>query len=151
MSLVKFNGNGELPSLLNEFMGRDGDDLFNWNWPAFARSRVGMSVPAVNIREDNETYHLEIAVPGMKKDDFTVTLDQGKLTVSAQQQHEENHPEARYTKREFTFQSFSRSFWLPETCEQNNIDARYTDGILHISLPKKEEAKRKKPTQIQIS
>ncbi|MFD1141587.1 Hsp20/alpha crystallin family protein [Larkinella insperata] len=153
MSLVKFNGNGNRPSLLDEFMGRDMDELFNFNWPGVTRSRVGATVPAVNIKEDADRYSLELAAPGMRKEDFNLTLDNGKLTVSSQQQHhnEEKDPNGQYTKREFSYHAFSRSFWLPETCDQQRIEARYIDGILHISLPKKEEAKQKAPTQIQIS
>ncbi|GAB4028191.1 Hsp20/alpha crystallin family protein [Spirosoma koreense] len=153
MSLVKFNGNGNIPSLLDEFMGRDMDELFNFNWPGVSRARVGTLIPAVNIKEDTDGYHLEVAAPGMKKEDFTLTLDNGKLTVATQQQqrNEEKDQHGQYTKREFSYHAFSRSFWLPDTCEQHRIEARYTDGILHINLPKKEEAKPKAPTQIQIS
>ena len=152
MSPVKFNGNGSLPSLLDEFIGRDMDDLFNINknWPGLTRSRVGTLIPAVNIKEDQDAYHIELAAPGMRKDDFTLTLDNGKLTVATerQEQHEEK---GQYTKREFSYHAFSRSFLLPETCQQDQINARYADGILYIDFPKKEEAKRKAPTQIQIS
>ncbi|MGV3558870.1 Hsp20/alpha crystallin family protein [Larkinella arboricola] len=153
MSLVKFNGNGNRPSLLDEFMGRDMDELFNFNWPGVTRSRVGATVPAVNIKEDADRYSIELAAPGMRKEDFNLTLDNGKLTVSSQQhyQNEEKDQNGQYTKREFSYHAFSRSFWLPETCDQQQIEARYTDGILHIVLPKKEEAKQKAPTQIQIS
>ncbi|GAB4041871.1 Hsp20/alpha crystallin family protein [Spirosoma gilvum] len=155
MSLVKFNGNGQLPSLLDEFMGRDMDELFNFNrnWPGVTRSQVGTLVPAVNIKEDTDGYQIDVAAPGMKKEDFNLTLHNGKLTVSTQQQdqHEERDQQGQYTKREFSYHAFSRSFWLPDSCEQSQIQARYEDGILHIELPKKEEAKPKAPTQIQIN
>ncbi|WP_460972229.1 Hsp20/alpha crystallin family protein [Spirosoma migulaei] len=155
MSLVKFNGNGQLPSLLDEFMGRDMDELFNFNrnWPGITRSQVGTLVPAVNIKEDAEGYQIDVAAPGLKKEHFNLSLHNGKLTVSTQQQdqQEEKNEQGQYTKREFSYHAFSRSFWLPDSCDQEQIQARYEDGILHIVLPKKEEAKPKAPTQIQIN
>ena len=147
MSPVKFNGNGNFPSLLDEFMGRDMDKLFNFNtnWPGLIRYQVGSLIPA--------GYYIDMAVPGLKKEDFSLSLDNGKLTVSTQKQNqtEEKDANEQFTKREFSYHAFSRSFWLPDTCEQDKIDAHYTDGILHITLPKKEEAKPKVPIQIQIS
>lgn len=155
MSPVKFNGNGNLPSLLDEFMGRDMDELFNFNrnWPGITRSQVGTLVPAVNIKEDTDGYQIDMAAPGMKKEDFNLSLHNGKLTISTQQQSQRNEPDqsGKYTKREFSFHGFSRSFWLPDSCQQDQIQARYENGILHIALPKKEEAKPKAPTQIQIN
>jgi HSP20 family protein len=151
MSLTKFNNN--FPSLIDEFFGRDMDQLFNWpvsNWPS---SRVGSNVPAVNIREDDDKYSLEVAAPGMKKEDFNVLLEDGLLTVSTEQKQENQQQDERraYTKREFSYHSFSRSFRLPNSCEQEHIRARYADGVLHLEIPKKEEAKRKAPRQIEIS
>jgi HSP20 family protein len=107
----------------------------------------------VNIKEDDESYCIEVAAPGMKKSDFKVTLDNGLLSISTEQQHqhEEKDQESRYTRREFSYQSFSRSFQLPDTCEQEKIKARYRDGILYLTVPKKEEAKRKSPRLIEIS
>jgi len=151
MSLVKSNGN--FPSLMDEFLGRDMDGLFNWPISSLFGSRVGTVTPAVNVKEDDENFHIELAAPGMKKDDFQVTLDNCLLTITAEQQgqQEEKNGEGRYTKREFSYQSFTRSFQLPNTCEQDKIEARYQDGILHLMVPKKEEAKRKAPKMIEIS
>jgi HSP20 family protein len=153
MSLAKFNGN--FPSLIDEFLGRDMDQIFNFNWPVsnWMSSRVGSSVPAVNIKEDDDKYLLEVAAPGMKKEDFKVLLEDGMLTVSTEQQqeNEEKNQQGEYTKREFSYHSFSRSFRLPDSCEQEHIQARYIDGVLHLQIPKKEEAKRKAPRQIEIS
>lgn len=153
MSLSKFNGNGTLPSLLDDFVGKDMEDLQTWSWPLMTRSRVGSVVPSVNIREDNDNFYLEVAAPGMKKKDFSITLDNGRLTISTEhkEEHEEKGKGDRYMKREFSYHSFSRSFWLPDTCEQERIEARYTDGVLHVTVPKKEEAKPKAPRQIKIS
>ncbi len=147
MTLAKFNEtHPSFSSLFDNFFGRDMDEMFN-------RTRVGTAVPAVNIREDNESFRVEIAAPGLKKDDFQVTLDNGLLTISAEgrHQHEEKNAEGRYTRREFSYHSFSRSFTLPNTVDAEHIDARYQDGILHLAIPKKEEAKRKAPRQIEIA
>jgi len=153
MSLTKFNGN--FPSLIDEFFGRDMDQLFNFNRPSSGGplSRVGSNVPAVNIREDDEQYALEVAAPGMRKEDFKVMLEDGVLTVSTEHKHEHETKDGQgnYTKREFSYHSFSRSFRLPDSCEQERIQARYLDGVLHLEIPKKEEAKRKAPRQIQIA
>ncbi len=153
MSLTKFNGN--FPSLIDEFFGRDMDQIFNFNrsasgWPL---SRVGSNVPAVNIRENDNQYHLEVAAPGMRKEDFRVVLEDGMLTVSTErkQENEAKDGQGQYTKREFSYHSFSRSFRLPASCEQEHIQARYADGVLHLEIPKKEEVKRKAPRQIQIA
>ena len=153
MSLTKFSGN--FPSLIDEFFGRDMDQIFNFNQPSanWSLSRVGSNVPAVNIREDDDKYQLEVAAPGMRKEDFKVMLEDGMLTVSTEQKQENEEKDERgaYTKREFSYHSFSRSFRLPDSCVQEQIQARYADGVLHLEIPKKEEAKRKAPRQIQIA
>jgi HSP20 family protein len=114
---------------------------------------VGSNVPAVNIREDDDKYALEVAAPGMRKEDFRVVLEDGMLTVSTErkQENEAKDGQGQYTKREFSYHSFSRSFRLPASCEQEHIQARYADGVLHLEIPKKEEVKRKAPRQIQIA
>ena len=147
MSLVRFNAaHPAISSVFENFFGRDTDQFFN---PA----RAGNAVPAVNVREDNETFRVELAAPGLRKEDFKVTLDNGLLTISAETrgEHEEKNEAGQYTRREFSYRSFSRSFTLPNTVEADRIDARYQDGILHLSIPKKEEAKRKGPRQIAIA
>jgi HSP20 family protein len=152
MSLVKYNGN--LPSLLDGFFGRDMDEMFNLNWPNWSNwMRVGTSMPAVNIKEDDDSFHLEIAAPGLKKEDFRVTLDNDMLTIAVQhsEENEEKGDEGRYMKREYSYQGFTRSFRIPDSCQEENIQAQYIDGILHLTVPKKEESKKKAPRQIEIS
>jgi HSP20 family protein len=144
MSLVRFNATQPaFSSLFENFFGHNTDPFFN-------EARTG--APAVNVKEDNEAFRVEVAVPGLKKEDFKVTLDNGLLTISAESrgEHEEKNGEGRYTRREFSYRSFSRSFTLPNTVEADRIDARYQDGILHLEIPKKEEVKRKAPRQIAI-
>jgi HSP20 family protein len=149
MSLTRSN-NDVFPAfsnMLENFFGRDMDDLFNRSW-----SNVGLSVPAVNIKETNDAYYLEVAAPGMKKEDFKVTLDNGLITISTEKQDhtEQNTKEGRYTKREFSYHSFRRSFSLPQTADHEHIEARYIDGMLLLTVPKKEEARRKEPRMIEI-
>ena len=150
-SLVRTNGNSfsSIPSLLNDFLT---DDWFNsslMNW----RSE-GASMPAVNVKESNDDFKIEVAVPGMKRDDFKVELDNNILTISSSKEdkREEKDPDGEYTRREFSYQSFQRSFSLPESkVEGGKISAKYTDGILYVTVPKREEAKVKPARQIAVS
>jgi HSP20 family protein len=136
-----------LPSLLEDFFNRD------WTDSSIARRSVAATLPAVNIREDNDQFLLEVAAPGMKRDDFKVELDNSVLTISSDkgENHVEQNGAANYARREFNYQAFQRSFSLPEDkVEGDKIAARYTDGILHISIPKKDEAKLKPIKKITV-
>lgn len=149
-TLVKPNGNlfPAIPSLIEDFLTRDLFDT-NAHWKS-----NGTTLPAVNVNETNEEFIIEVAAPGMKRGDFHVELDNNMLTISAQREDtkEEKQNGSLYTRREFSYQSFQRSFALPENkIEGDRIAAKYTDGILYISVPKKEEAKVKPPKQIAIS
>jgi HSP20 family protein len=111
-------------------------------------------LPSVNIAETNDSFNIEVAAPGMKRDDFKVELDNNVLTISSEVENkkEEKDKEGNYTRKEFSYQSFQRSFALPENkVEGEKIAARYADGILHITVPKKEEAKVKPARKISIS
>jgi HSP20 family protein len=132
-------------SVFENFFGRDTDEFFNL-------PRVGTGAPAVNVREYREAIRLEVAAPGLRKEDFKVILDNGLLTIAAERsrEHEEKNEAGRYTQHEFSYQGFSRSFTLPNTVEADRIEARYQDGILHLDIPKREEARRKGPRQIAI-
>jgi HSP20 family protein len=114
---------------------------------------VTKSVPAVNVKETDTAFKVEVAAPGVKKEDFNINVDEDRLTISteAKQEHEEKDKEGRYTKREFSYQSFSRSFSLnPEQVDVENISANYENGILHLEIPKKtkEETKVKKTIEV---
>ena len=148
-TLVKRNGNlfPEFPSLFDDFFTRDFFNLNNLN------HSNGNTLPSVNIREEADSYQLEVAAPGMSKNDFKVELDNGKLLISAQKQNqnEEKDEMGNYTRREFSYQSFQRSFTLSERMiEGDKISAKYEDGILHINVPKTEEAKVKPSRLIEI-
>ncbi len=107
------------------------------------------SVPQVNIQEREDDFQIDVAAPGMKKDDFNVTVDNNMLTINAQKQEEADGQD--YSRREFNYQSFSRSFTLPESVKAEDIAAKYEDGILKLTVPKREESKQRPPKTIQIS
>jgi HSP20 family protein len=107
-------------------------------------------IPAVNIKEENNKFVLEMAAPGLKKDDFNINLDNYVLTISSEKKEEQKEDKDNYTRREFLYTSFSRSFTLPKTVDIDKIKADYKNGILTVTLPKKEE-EAKLTKQIKIS
>ncbi|MCK0123929.1 Hsp20/alpha crystallin family protein [Gelidibacter sp. F2691] len=112
---------------------------------------TGMTLPAVNIKENAEEFFLEIAVPGMKKSDFNIDVDNKILSVSSEREEDNTVEEENYTRREFGYASFKRTFTLPDTIESDQISAKYEEGILTVHLPKKEEAKEKPAKRISVS
>jgi HSP20 family protein len=150
MTLVKRNGN-QLPTFPTFF-----DDFFNRDLAELSRSNfspTGTTIPAVNIKETKDAFEVEMAAPGMTKKDFTLELEDNRLTITAEKKsHNEVKEEDRHIRREFSYQSFERSFTLPkEVVDGDKIKARYEDGMLHLLIPKKEEAKNKPHKLIQVS
>ena len=150
-SLIRTNGNSfsSIPSLLNDFFAEDWLDSSLSNWRS-----MGATLPAVNVRETNHDFVIEVASPGMKRDDFKVELDNHVLTISSETENrqEETDKNGKYTRKEFNYQVFQRSFSLPENkVEGGKISAKYTDGILYVTVPKKEEAKVKPARQITVA
>lgn len=149
MSIIKRND--VFPRMNSMF-----DDLFTrdfWNWGLGNNSTTNTTIPAINIRETKDNFEVEMAAPGMKKDDFKVELDGNMLTISSEKQEETEEKEGeRYTKQEFSYQSFQRTFQLPkDVVDSEKIEAHYENGILQLVIPKKEEARQKPPRMIQIS
>jgi HSP20 family protein len=107
--------------------------------------------PAVNIKEDQEAFHTEMAVPGFAKKDFKIDVEGSYLTISAEKERETNESNERYTKKEFESKSFSRTFNLPESVDESKIQATYKEGILQLTIPKKETSKPTLKKKIQIS
>jgi HSP20 family protein len=147
MAIIKWNReNDNLPvfsNLWDNFLNRDLDDFyFNSNM---------LRTPSVNIIEGKEDFLIEVAAPGMQKKDFSVNIEHNLLTIEAKKESKSESKDERYTRREFNFNSFRRSFTLPESIVQEKIDAKYEDGILRIILPKKEEAKVKPSREIAIA
>jgi HSP20 family protein len=131
MSLIKWRNSNLLPGLTDwadNFFNLDDDTLTNW--------RKGLTVPAVNVAESDQFFDLEMAVPGMPKDAFRIEVDKGMLTVSAEQEESSEEQKNDYTRQEFNYRSFRRSFWLPENVNPDNIEAKYEDGLLKLRIPK---------------
>lgn len=143
MNLVKRNLD-YFPSILDEFLK---PDWFGGSQNALA------SVPAVNIKETDQAFTLELAVPGKKKEDFSIEIDRNVLTIASETktENEQKDTNGRYTRREYSYASFSRSFTLPQTVNAEMIQASYEDGVLHVQLPKKEEALPKPKRLIEIA
>lgn len=137
MTLVKFNPEKTNSNLLPGF-----SDVFqNFFNDSFLNDRMVTRVPAANISESSDHYHIELAAPGLKKDDFKLQLDDHVLSISVEQMQNDKQQERSYSKREYSYSSFVRSFTLPESADEQQIDARYEHGILMIDIAKKEEAK----------
>jgi HSP20 family protein len=149
MTIVKRNGNaaGSFPTLFDDFFNRD---IFNWGLTNY--SDTNTTIPAVNIKETADNYEVEVAAPGMSKKDFNITLEGNVLTISSEKTHQqETDKDARYSAREFSYQSFSRTFNLQkEVVDTDKIQATYRDGVLQLVIPKMEHAKQKPPRTIEI-
>ena len=145
MLLVK-NSN-QAPSVFDRFF--DGQ-MFDWSNNNF--SNTNTTLPSVNIKEDNEVFKVEVAAPGFDKSDFSIELNLNKLTVSSDKQVETEVKEGEiFSKREFSYQSFTRSFTLPQIADSERIAANYENGILTVTIPKREEAKPKPSRMIEIN
>lgn len=137
MTLVKF-ANGQKNQSVNPFFNDVFESIFN---DSFLSDKLATRVPAVNIAETDSEFHIELAVPGLKKEDFKVNLEKNVLSISVEKKTENVDEGKRYTKKEYSYNSFVRSFTLPDTVDHAKIDAEYTDGILKLNVAKKEEAK----------
>src|SRR3954454_14681199 len=150
MSLAKRNGwlFNDMPTLFNDMFTRD-----LWNWGLENNSSTNTTIPAINVKETNDNFEVEVAAPGMTKKDFKVELDGNMLTISSEKQDEwRNSENERYTSREFSYQSFRRTFQLPkDVVDENKIQAKYENGLLHLTIPKKEDAKQRPPRMIEIA
>jgi len=129
MRIVKYNNNNVFPSLINEFFNDD----FGMNF--LNRSH---SVPSVNSLENNDSFEIDLAVPGMKKEDFTIELNDKVLVISSETSNTMENDKMRLN--EFNFSSFQRSFRVPDSVDLDKIKANYKNGILKIKLPKRKES-----------
>ena len=155
MTLVKFKNrmrpfSNLIPSnfldmddfLENRLWGSNLLDVDFWN----GKSRE----PALNIKETDDQFEIELAAPGFSKKDFEVNVDNGCLNISAKKSSSKEDTDVNYTRKEFSYNSFARSLQLPESVKEEEIKAHYHDGILSFNLAKKEEAKKQKPKKIKI-
>ena len=136
MTLVKFN-NGHKAQLANPFL----NDVYSLLNNSVLNEKFTFGTPAVNIAETENQFEVELAVPGLKKEDFKINLDKNVLNISADKKAEATVEGKKYSKREYSFNSFTRSFTLPESADHSKIEADYADGILTLTIAKKEEAK----------
>jgi len=113
-------------------------------------NRTGV-IPAVNIKEDEKNYFLELAVPGLDRKDLKIDINEDVLTVSSEIKNEAEENKDGYKRKEFSYSSFCRSFYIPENVNRDKIEANYKDGVLSVGLPKQEEEKNKITRQIEIS
>jgi len=133
-----------LPTFNDEFLG---NDLF----ARFFETPANTTMPAVNIKEGKEDFSIEVAAPGFEKKDFKIDLNNSVLEISSEKEEKSEESSEKCLRNEFRYASFKRFFTLPDSVESDKIKATYKDGILNVSIPKKEEAKVKPIRQISIS
>jgi HSP20 family protein len=129
------------PSLIDDFIKTD----WNLKVPTFSGT-----VPAVNIKELDSQFEIELAVPGLKKDDFEIEVEDGVLSISSTQEEEQVNEKGKFTRREFSYSSFRRSFTLPDSVDPTKIDATYKEGVLLVLLPKHKESQPQPKKLIKI-
>ena len=141
---TSFNRLPSLPSWFDDVLGKSFGNEFMSNF------NTGITLPAVNVMDTDNEFVVEMAVPGLKKSDFKIDIDNHILSVGAETKSETNEDNENYTRREFGYSSFKRTFAIPDSVENEKIHAGYNDGILKITLPKREEAKKKPIKTIEI-
>ncbi|MBD1431415.1 Hsp20/alpha crystallin family protein [Sphingobacterium sp. DN00404] len=137
MALIKFPNKTVNSDVVNPYVNSFFDNFFN---DSFISDRLVTRVPAVNIAETEKAYEISLAAPGLQKSDFKINVDKNLITISAEKKEESSSEDKLYSKKEFNFSSFTRSFSLPESVNYNDIEAAYTDGVLQVTVGKKEDA-----------
>lgn len=128
----------KMPAMFDDFF-KPWNEWFDNGSSLFNRM---LTVPAVNIVENKNEYVVSMSVPGFKKEDFKINLESNMLTISSEKEVSKEEKESKYTRKEYSYSSFSRSFTIPDEVSQEKIEAKYEDGILNLILPRKEEAKK---------
>ncbi len=147
-TLVKRNSSFPTANtLFDDFFSKD---VFDWSDKNFAT--IGSNLPSVNLKETDNKLEVDLAAPGMKKEDFKVEIDNNMLMISSErkEEKEETRKKDNYVRKEFNYQSFCRTFTLPEYIDESKVEASYKDGILHIDIAKKENGKKKAHQTIAI-
>ena len=123
--------------MVNPFL----NDVYSLLNDSFLNERIAAVVPAANIAENENAFEIALAIPGLKKEDIKINLEKNVLSISAEKKTETTDENKKFSKREYNFGSFSRSFTLPQSADVSKIEAEYVDGILTLNIAKKEEAK----------
>jgi len=150
MTFVKVNPRRRNHNHINPFFNVF-NEFMNSTLPEIADKDVHKSRPAVNVIEGKENFKIELAAPGLDKSDFNINIEKNVLTISAEKAVEENAEAPKYSRREFNYNEFSRTFRLPKTIDTNKVKANFNNGILILTLAKKEEAKEQPARKIEIS
>ncbi len=152
MSLALKKKNGEMPTLFSDWFRPSSifDSMFS-DMGSRLPSRIGVTIPSANIKETDKEYQIELAAPGLRRQDFHVDLNNNLLTIRAEKEDEKEEEEDDYSRKEYVYNSFSRSFQLPSNTVADKIDAKYVDGVLRIHIPKKEISQQKTRKQINVS
>lgn len=138
-------GAEKMPTVFDEFF-KPWNEWFD-NGGFLGRT---MNIPAVNITEHKDAYMVALAAPGLKKDDFKIAIEGNMLTISSEKEENREEKDKKFTRKEYSYSSFSRSFTLPEEINKEKIDAKYEEGVLKLTLPRKEEAKKPLAKQIAV-
>lgn len=144
------NKNNLFPSMNSFIDDVFSKDFFDWNDKNY--SGLGSTLPSVNLMENDNQIKIDLAAPGMKKEDFKIELNNDMLSISSEKRHEkeEKNKKENYMRKEFSYQSFCRSFYLPDNVKKETIDATYKDGILHIEIQKQANGKKSSSKKIEI-
>lgn len=137
MALLKFPTKTFNSDVVNPYVNSVFDNLFN---DSFIADRLVTRIPAVNISESSDSFSIELAAPGLQKSDFKINVDKNMISISVEKKEQEETADKLFSKKEFSYTSFTRSFSLPETVDYSQIEATYTDGVLIVKVAKKEDA-----------
>ncbi len=142
MNTIKRNSNLIFPAFL--------DEIFKPDWNGGIQN-FNTTIPAVKIKESETDFKLELFAPGLKKEDFNIEIDQRTLSISSEKKERTEENNEKYSRKEYSFSSFKRTFNLPETVNFDAIEANYESGILNLRLPKREDALPKPKRMIEIA
>lgn len=154
MTLVKAKKNGDLiPKTVSDLFETDfllRPSIFDFSG-GFSGFNLLTTIPSTNITETDKDYKIELAAPGLSKQDFKIEIENEMLTISSEKKEEKKEEKENYWKQEFSYQTFSRSFRLPDNSLPDKMEAKYEDGILRLSLPKKDVTTSKSKKEIKVS